>query len=174
MNDPTSIVATSAPLVMACGKISQYISTKLLEKVADLDPTILLLRIELDSLGAAVGFISLKFSQTPTTPFPLQPELTGYEDEYWGNVKRSMGDCRATLTTLEQVIQSVKRSDRLFMKGATIETRLERKLGEIAALRQQIVAYHKTMELSLQLITVFYHLPRSASDIVRRSCEAEA
>jgi hypothetical protein len=152
MIDPSSIVSTSTPLVVACGKISQYISS-LLNKVHDVDPTYLLLRIELDSLGAALGFIGLKFSQASTAESALQ-SLTGYEVEYWGNVKRSMNDLRETLETLEQVMLGVKRSERRFMKGSTLETRLERTQVDISYFKQQITGYHKTMDLSLQLITV--------------------
>ena len=166
MIDPTSIASISAALVVACGKISQHIST-CLNKVDDVDTTLLVLKVEIDALAAALGSISVKFNDSSTAVAVLQSSVTGYEEEFWGNVKRSMNDCGVTLGALEQVcqsinqgqreqvFQSIKQSERRFMRNATIQSKLERKSGEIALLKQHITAYHKTMALTLQLISVY-------------------
>jgi hypothetical protein len=165
MIDPTSIASLSASLVVACGKISQHIST-CLNKVDDVDTTLLVLKVEIDSLAAALGSISVKFNDSTTAAVVLQ-SLTGYEEEFWGNVKRSLNDCGVTLGTLEQVclsinqgqreqvFQSIKQGERRFIRSATIQTRLERKSVEITMLKQHITAYHKAMGLTLQLISVY-------------------
>jgi hypothetical protein len=154
MIDPISIASASAALVGACGKISQYISV-LLNKVESVDTGLRVLKIEIDALGGVLGNISVKFSDPSTASTTLQP-LTGYEEEYWRHVKRSMDDCGVTLRTLEDVLRSIKQSERPFMRRATIQNRLQQKSGEIEVLKQQISAYHKTMELSLHLITVYF------------------
>jgi len=164
MIDPISIASISAALVVACGKISQHIST-CLNKADDVDTTLLVLKVEVDALAAALGSISVKFNDSSTAATVLQ-SLTGYEEEFWGNVKRSMNDCGVTLGVLEQVcqsinqgqreqvFQSIKQGERRFIRGATIQTRLERKSVEITLLKQHITAYHKAMGLTLQLIAV--------------------
>jgi hypothetical protein len=153
MIDPTSIVSVSAALVVTCGKLSHYIST-VLNKVDDVDTTLLVLKIEIDSLSAALGSVSVRFSDPSTAATVLQ-SLTGYEEEYWGYVRRSMNDCGLTLGALVDVFQSIKQSERRIIRSATTQTKLERKSGEIALLKQQITAYHKAMRLSLQLITMY-------------------
>lgn len=154
MIDPTSIASASAALVETCGKVSQYIYI-FLNKVNHVDTAIRVLKIEIDSLAGVLGSISVKFSDPSTAAIALQ-SITGYEEEYWRNVKRSMGDCEVTLRTLEQVLQSVKQGESRFKRRATIQSRLEQKSAEIGLLKQQIAVFYKTMELSLQLITVYF------------------
>jgi len=166
MIEATSIASISAALVVACGKISHHIST-CLNKVNDVDTTLLVLKVEVDALAAALGSISVKFNDSSTAAAVLQ-SFTGYEEEFWGNVKRSMNDCGVTLGALEQVcqsmnqgqreqvFQSIKQNERRFMRNATIQSKLERKAGEIGLLKQYVTAYHKTMNLTLQLISVYH------------------
>lgn len=153
MIDPISIASTSAALVETCGKVSYYIYS-FLNKEKHVDTSIRVLKIEIDTLAGVLGSISVKFSDSSTAAIALQ-SVTGYEEEYWRNVKRSMSDCDVTLRTLEELLQSIKQSGSRFKRRATIQTRLEQKSGEIALLKQQIAAFHKTVDLSLQLITVY-------------------
>ena len=170
MIDPTSIASASAALVGACGKISQYIYT-FLNKMNPVDTVIPVLKIEIDALAGVLGSISVKFSDTSTATTALQ-SLTGYEEEYWRHVKRSMTDCGMTLRTLEEVLRSIKQADRPFMRRTTVQMRLEQKSIEVELLKQQISFYHKTMELSLHLITVYF--PRYTElTLVPRSYETK-
>lgn len=160
MIDPTSVASAAAVLVGACGRVSRYIYN-FLNKVEHEDTALRVLKIEIDSLSGVLGSISVKFSDTSTASTALQ-SFTGYEEEYWGNVKRSMNDCETTLRTLEQLLRSVKQGGIGLARRATIQVRLEQRWEEIGLLKQHIAAYHKTMDMSLQLITVYVFLLRGS------------
>jgi len=156
MIDSSSIASAAASLVGACGRLSKYIY-QFLKKVEYEDTAIRVLQIEIDSLAGVLGSISMRFSDSSMTSSALQ-SFTGYEEEYWGNVKRSMSDCEVTLRALEQILRSIKQGALPITRRTAIQTKLEQKWSEITLLKQQITAYHKTMELSLQLITVYVFL----------------
>lgn len=154
MIDPLSIASTSAALVETCGKVSYYIYS-FLKKEKHVDTSIRVLKIEIDTLAGVLGSISVKFSDSSTATIALQ-SFTGYEEEYWRNVKRSMSDCEVTLRTLEEILQFIKQGGSRLKIRTTIQNRLEQKLAEIGLLKQQIAVFHKTMDISLQLITVYF------------------
>jgi hypothetical protein len=153
MIDPTSLASESAVLVVSCGKLSQCIST-LLSKVEDVDTTLLVLKVEIDSLAAALGSISVKFSSASTASTALH-SVTGFEEEFWGIVKRSTNDCGVTLGALERLLQTIMQGERRFLRRTKIPGELERKSTEIALLKHHITAYHKTMGLCVALIGVY-------------------
>jgi hypothetical protein len=65
-----------------------------------------------------------------------------------------MNDCEVALQTLETVLQSVNHGGlRTALRGSA-ESKIEQKREEIGSLKQQITLYHKTMELSRELIRV--------------------
>lgn len=152
MINPTSIATASAAALRACKHVSQSIST-FLGKVENEDITLRVFKIEIDSLAGVFGSISVKFSDSATTTAILQ-SLVGCEEEHWRNVNRSMSDCEVTLQMLENVLRSVNHGGLRLVRRGSIESKLEQKRGEIGLLKQQITTYHKTMELSLELIRV--------------------
>jgi hypothetical protein len=152
MIDPTSIATASAAAVGACRRVSQHISN-FLDKVENGDITLRVFKIEIDSLAGVFGSISVKFSDPLTTTTILQPFI-GCEEEYWRNVERSMSDCEVTLQMLENVLRKINQGGLRPPRRGSVGSKLEQKRGEIGLLKQQITTYHKTMELSLELIRV--------------------
>lgn len=152
MIDPASIASAAAAAVGASKRVSHYIS-KFLDKDQNGNITLRVIKIEIDSLAAVFATISVKFSDSATTDSILQ-SLVGCEEEVWRNVKRSMNDCEVALQTLETVLQSVNHGGlRTALRGSA-ESKIEQKREEIGSLKQQITLYHKTMELSRELIRV--------------------
>jgi hypothetical protein len=153
MIDPTSIASAAAAAVGACKRVSQYISKFFKDKDENGNITLRVIKIEIDSLAAVFATISVKFSDSATTDSILQA-LVGCEEEVWRNVKRSMNDCEGALQTLETLLQSVNHGGlRTALRGSA-ESKIEQKREEIGSLKQQITLYHKTMELSRELIRV--------------------
>ena len=164
MIDATSVASAAAVLVGACSRLSRYIYN-FLNKIEHEETAVRVLKIEIDSLSGVLGSISVKFSDPSTASTVLQ-SFTGYEDELWGSVKRSMTDCEVTLRTLEQVLRSVKQGGIGLARRATIQTRLEQRWEEIGVLKQHVTSYHKAMELALQLITVYVRLLLSSHQLL--------
>jgi hypothetical protein len=151
--DPLSIAATSATLVGVCVRLSGYIYI-VINKVQNVDTSVRVLGIEIDLLSQVLGSISSSFSDSSLAAGALESQ-TGHEGQHWRNVKRSMEDCQETLGSLERILESVKQGERRFLQRPRMLIEFERKSGEIALLKQQITAYRQTMQLSLQLITVY-------------------
>jgi hypothetical protein len=154
--DPLSIAAGSATLVGSCAKLSLAI-INFVNKSQNVDTAVRVLGIEIDSLSSVLSSISLKFSDSSLAAAALDPE-TGHEP-HWRNVRRSMDDCGETLGGLQRILDAVKQSESRFLRRVRKQITLEFKSGEISLLKQQIAAYRQTMQLSLQMITVYIPHP---------------
>lgn len=155
--DSLAIVVASVGLVSTCGKLSGHISW-LTNKVGNLD-TLTAFRNEIDSLSRVFGSISTCFENPSQATIVLAPH-TGYETEHWRNVERSMGDCKKLLDKLYRILQllsNIKREQTSPRKRANGDTH-EHEIRELPLLKQQIIAYRMTMELSLRLIDVYLTL----------------
>jgi hypothetical protein len=152
--DPLSIVVASEGLVGTCGKLSGYITW--LNKT-HVDTTIGVLRVEIDSLSHVFASISANFGNRSLAMLTSQSKL---EERHWGNVRQSMNDCKETLEKLHGLLQPVvklKRGGVFFQKSVKV-IELDLNPNEIAIFQQQIMAYRKTMEISLQLMTLYVTL----------------
>jgi|SRR5947207_10266534 len=146
--DPLSIVVASESLVGSCGKLSGYITW--LNKT-HVDTTISVLRVEIDSLAHVFGSIGTNFGTRS------QASLSKLEERHWRNVRQSMNDCKETLEKLNELLQPVIKLKRggIFLKKSVKVVELDLNPNEIAILQQQIMAYRKTMEISLQFMTLY-------------------
>ena len=148
MIDPLTIVSTSLGLVTKCGDIYKFI-----KKVQNVDVELGVLGIEVDSLSQVFRNISSSFSD-PLIANAILKSQTGHEGDHWQSVKRSMDDCNGTLQRLEEILDKIK-DGREGNIGRSVKTvKLGMETQKVALLRQQIAAYRRTMELSLQMITV--------------------
>ena len=75
----------------------------------------------------------------------------GYDEQHWNNAMMLMDDCKATLTRLQGLLQSIdlprKQWSWLPKKSQTSASNIQ----TISLLRQQIVLYTTAMQISLQL-----------------------
>jgi hypothetical protein len=112
------------------------------------------LGIEIESLSHVLRSINTSFSDPSLAKVALNAH-TGHEAQHWENVRQSMRDCKETLERLEQVLEKVNKGDSGFLWRPKKTIKLNMKMETIALLKQEIAAYRQTMQLSLQLITVY-------------------
>jgi hypothetical protein len=151
--DPLSITAASASLVASCFKLSEYLY-KFINKNVLVNKTVGVLGREIDLLSQVLCAINTSFDD-PILAKAVLTSQTGHEAQHWANVKRSMIDCKDTLDGLEQVLLDVNKVDgKSFWRPRKV-IKLGMKDELISLFKQQIAAYRQTMQLSLQLITVY-------------------
>jgi Fungal N-terminal domain of STAND proteins len=154
--DPISIVSASAGLVVTCYKLTSAIYS-FVDKTQTVDTAVRVLGIEIESLSHVLRSISTSFSD-PSLAKAAVSTQTGHEAQHWENVERSMRDCKDTLERLQQVLENVNKGDSGFLWRPKKAIKLNMKAERIALLKQEIAAYRHTMQLSLQLITVYVSL----------------
>ena len=93
---------------------------------------------------------SLRDPLLANTAFKSQ---TGHEVQHWGNVKRSLQDCQEVLESLEKILENVQKTDSGFLRRPRNIVKMSS--GQLTQLHQQVASYTRTMQLSLQLITVY-------------------
>jgi hypothetical protein len=151
--DPISIITTSTALIRLCATTAGYIFT-FVTNVRRVDTAITTLGVEVNSLSQVLSSIndSLNDNTLANAAFSSQ---TGHEAQHWRNVQRSMDDCKNTLENLIRVLENVRRSNGGLLSRARSQISLGMSSAEIASLKQQIANYRQTMQLSLQIITVY-------------------
>ena len=118
-----------------------------------MDNDIRVLGTEVDQLSSVLDSISESFKD-PSLAHSVLMLQTGHEAQHWRNVCRSLDDCKETLTTLEGILETVKTKEGGFLRRPKTRVKLDMNSGDISLCKQQIAAYRRTMQLSLQLITV--------------------
>ena len=152
--DPFTIATTAASIVGVCAKVSSTIITYI-QNTLVIDTTVDALRIEIDSLAHVLDTLGSSFKDASLAGTALESQ-TGHEGEHWRHVKRSMDDCKATLEKFQRILDRVNKVEvRGIMRRSIKKVKLDMKSGDIDLLKQQIAAYRRTMQLSLQLITVY-------------------
>jgi hypothetical protein len=144
--DPVSIVVSSVGLVSTCSTLSGHIAW-VMKQVENSDPSLTELRVQIDSLSQIFGATSTTFGDRTIA----HTAETGAGADHWRNVNNSMADCKAVLESMYRSLQrvSIKQGrDQRSIKN--IELNLEP--GSVDLLKQQVIAYRKTMETSLQLL----------------------
>jgi len=156
--DPALIVESTAGLFGSCEKISGIISWINEKSLDDADPSLGVLRSELDSLSQVFVSIHTSFREASVARCVLLPQ-TGYEGQHWRNVKRSLDDCKGSLFKLDRFFHPLAKAKRsqavLQSKGIKAMIR-ELNLADVQVFKQQITSYRKVLELSQQLIDVYY------------------
>jgi len=162
--DPISIIAASATLIRLCATTGGYIFT-FVSNARNIDIAITTLGVEINSLSQVLTSINDSFSDNALANAALSSQ-TGHEAQYWRNVQRSMDDCKGTLENLVRILENVRRGSGGFLARARSQINLGMNSAEITSLTQQIAAYRQTMQLSLQLITMYTSLTNTAYRIV--------
>jgi hypothetical protein len=134
----------------------------------NVDTAITTLGVEVNSLSQVLSSIHDSFSDSSLANAALSSQ-TGHEAQHWRNVQRSMDDCKDTLENLVRVLENVRRGSGGFLARAKSQISFKMSSAEITSLKQQIAAYRQTMQLSLQLITVYASLSAAAYCIVPQS-----
>jgi conjugal transfer/entry exclusion protein len=167
--DPLSITAAAVPLVMTCGKVAKSLKAYI-EKIRNVDETLQNLEIEIQSLSSVLASISLKQNDSSVAVKPSEP-LSGDERNYWKSLNQSMKHCKDALEMLAQILERINFAGyRLVPRRANLQYKLSQNAQSIASVKGQITAYRQTLELSLQLITVYVY---TVADVDPLSSEAK-
>jgi hypothetical protein len=168
MMDPFSMAAAAFSLVAACGKVSEQI-VKYVNACQTVDENIKILRMEICMLSEVLYTLHSKLRERRLARAAFDSQ-TGHERQHWESVKQLMDDCSETLLSLERILDGVSKSKTftgLFKKSA-IKFKLDIRQSDIESHQHAIAAYRQTLQLSLQLITVYH--PFYAILIVVRRC----
>ena len=155
MLEPLSIVATSAALVGSCGRLVGFIY-QFARKATAIDSALGMLGIELEELRRVLAAVNTTFSNPELAKAAFEPQ-TGHEGQHWANVRRSMSDCERCLNSLERLLEKMSKEDSGIVGRGRKILKMSWNEEHISLHKQQISAYRHTMELSLQLITVYFH-----------------
>jgi len=157
--DPISIGTAAAGLVRICVKLSGQLFN-FVSRVRTVDESIKTLQFEIDSLSSALSSIKLSFDD-PLLAEAIVNTQARHEKRHWQNVRQSLDHCLNTLTRLEGILDDVESCEGQFLVSARRRVRMDMKSAEMVLLKEQIASCRRTLQLSLQLITVYV-----SSDIV--------
>ena len=155
--DVATIVEISAALVGTCKNVSGQI-TRISDNVKNDDTTLGELRLQIDALSQIFHAVSATFRKT-TSREKFGPTTT-IEAHHWVNVTESMRDCMHSMGIVGKTLEglgNVKRTKSLSNLRKSLK-KIERSLdsGNIELLKHQITAYRRTMEISLQLLMLYF------------------
>lgn len=154
MLEPFSAATTAANVAGLCLKATGYLYT-FIRSAEVVDATVDALYLDVDSLSKIFRSLAKHF-QAISIDGIISPSERNYEEEYWENVVRSMNDCKRTMEDLRKILEKVNKDEvRGIMRRTTKRIKLGMKSVDIERLKQQIAIYHRTMHLSLQLISVY-------------------
>jgi hypothetical protein len=154
--DPISIGTAVAGLVGVCVRLSGQLYP-FVSRVRTVDESIQTLKFEIDSLSAALGSIKISF-EDPLLAEAIVNTQARHEKRHWQNVRHSLDHCSNTLTRLEAILADVESCEGQFLVNVRRRIRLDMKSGEMVLLKEQIASCRRTLQLSLQLITVYVSL----------------
>lgn len=152
--DPISIGTAAAGLVGICVKLSGQLFT-FVRRVRMVDESIKTLQFEIESLSSALSSIKLSFDD-PLLAEAIVNTQARHERRHWQNVRQSLDHCLNTLTRLETILDDVESCEGQFLVGARRRVRMDMRSAEMVLLKEQIASCRRTLQLSLQLITVYY------------------
>ena len=145
------LLSSSARLVQTCIDLTQY-----LQKIENVDSTIAVFSKEIGDLSVVLSKIGDSIRDIGSSVIALR---TG--QRHWEDVALSIDDCQETLRNFERLVMPPKRLLLTgFLRRARDQILLDWNSHDIQLLQRQIVSCRQTMELSLQMITVylFHHL----------------
>jgi len=145
------LLSSSARLVQTCIDLTQY-----LQKIENVDSTIAVFNKEISDLSVVLSKIGDSVRDIGSSVISLR---TG--QRHWEDVALAMNDCQDTLQNLERLIMPPKRIILTgFLRRAREQVLLDWNSHDIQLLQRQVASCRQTMELSLQMITVylFHHL----------------
>jgi hypothetical protein len=152
MVEPFSLVTTALSLGQQCATLVKGIHG-FIKGARIIDTTLNDLARQIGSLSAVFHTIGETFQIcepfSPNTSNPL-------ESQYWNHVLNTMEDCTRTLQQLETILAEVRGpEDRRFSRTVT-QLKYELREKGIDFCRRQIDGYCQTMNISLQLLSLYY------------------
>ena len=140
-------LSSAARLVSLCIDLAQY-----LQKIEDVDATVAVFRREINDLSRVLSNIHDTVKNLGSSVIRIQ-----LGQRHWDDVAMSMNDCLDTLESLDRVVRPPKKIILTgFLRRAREQVLLDWNSHDIQLLQRQIASCRQTMELSFQMITVYY------------------
>ena len=146
--EPISIINGSAHLGNLCVQIYT-----LIRDAQNVDDKVRRLGEEVNSLSHVLGSIKVSFSDQASAN-SASTISTGYEIAHWRNVDRSFSNCERTLERFRALLVTIRTGGGQFRRPRML-LRLNMNDREIGTLRHELAAFTQTMQLSLNLISVY-------------------
>ena len=156
MIDPVTIIKATRDLVDLSFNVANFI-----QNLRNVDATIRLLQSEVEHLAKVLGFINTILTEKISTGFSTAATVkTQQDDEYWTLVSHSMGDCKETLESLRSVLENIniRHEGNQSFRQTRMQIGLSLRAGSISEYRQRITAFTSTLQIVLQLITMYVPL----------------
>jgi hypothetical protein len=167
--DPATIIGVTTAVVRLCATVSGHIFT-FVSNAKNVDEAITTLGVEINALSEVLRSISDSL-RDKTLVNAISNSRTGHEAQHWRNVKRSLNDCKNMLERMVRVMDGVspRRTGGFFSRAKT-QINFGMRMVEVTSLKQQVTAYRQTLQLSLQLITVYRFLSEWESNFSVHMC----
>jgi hypothetical protein len=143
--DPISIVKSVKDLIELCFKVSDFINgtTTVDANFRLLGSEVRVLSEVLVILNDSIGNVSNRLE-------------TGHDKDLWPLVMQSMDDCKETLTTLGRIAEeNSTRDSEQMLRLPRMQWQWTMQKSEIREFQTRITAFKNTMQIALQLITMF-------------------
>jgi hypothetical protein len=153
--DPLSITASSVTLATLCVQCGQCVVslTQWIGEIKAIDSTIRGFRDEIRSLKQVLTSLE---SAINTDPMREVARMASSNDSkvLWLQIDSSLSDVRKALTSLEKVLERIRRAPKGLFRKPVQQFRTSLESGEIASLRQRLILLYSTLNLPLQMLSM--------------------
>jgi hypothetical protein len=153
--DPLSITASSVTLATLCVQCGQCIVSlnQWIGEIKAIDSTIRGFRDEIKSLKQVLTSLE---SAINTDPMREVARMASSNDSkvLWLQIDSSLSDVRKALTSLEKVLERIRRAPKGLFRKPVLQFRTSLESGEIASLRQRLILLYSTLNLPLQMLSM--------------------
>jgi hypothetical protein len=147
--DPVSLAAAAGGMALSCGRISCSLMN-FVDDVKNIDVTVASFRTEVSSLEEILITIDTSLKAYP-------PATADTNAPLWSSIRRSLGDCEATVKRLDSELDKIKQKNSRSQntwKRSYSTVRLNMSADSIKTLRSQIHTHVGALQMSLSCISV--------------------
>lgn len=151
--DPLSIVVASTTLTKLCPQV--ILSLKVwIGEVSTIDDIVSAFCGEIRCLENTLEALQAKLNEPSMREAVRAVDVTA-GGRLWTQVERSMSDCVTTLESLDNILKGLSRPEGNLFRRSVKQFRLSLESGKIATLRQRIVFFTTTLDLPVQMISLY-------------------
>jgi hypothetical protein len=143
---PSLIIALSQNLLAQGAKTSEVVHN--LVQSTHGNDAIQLLGVEIDSLTQVTNSLRESYPDTPT--------WSPHENQHWHGVQQLLQNCTQTLNNVDTLLENAHKNGwHIFQTHSKLQAYLGKHNDDIRLFQQQITASRQTLQISIQLITMY-------------------
>jgi hypothetical protein len=150
MAEGLAIAGTVIALFGAVKQLSGNLNT-LATRGQHVDTAIQSVGIEVENLSTVLRSLGSSLND-PAIAVVIFESQTTFEERHWNDVKQVLKDCGGSVEALEQIWASLRDAQPRLFRKSRLQNDYDKKVEELALLRQQIVSYRETLHLSFAII----------------------